>query len=109
MMISYCGIDCCKCETFLATRANSDADRKKIAEKCLVEHHVKLKPEEINCHGCKSNKVRCSFAEDLCAIRRCNIEKSTPHCAACDEYKCDQLKKIIESAPLIGEALKALR
>ena len=67
-MISYCGIDCCKCETFLVTRANSDADRKKIVEKCLVEYHVKLKPEEINCHGCKSNKVICSFAEDHCVI-----------------------------------------
>jgi hypothetical protein len=108
-MIAYCGIDCSKCETFLATRVNSDTDRKKIVEKCLSEHHVKLKLEDINCHGCKSNKVRCSFADDFCAIRKCNIEKSTPHCAACDEYKCDKLKKIIESAPQIGEALKTLR
>jgi hypothetical protein len=106
-MISYCGIDCSKCETFLATRTNSDKERKNIAEKCLVEHNVKLNLEEINCHGCKSDKVKCSFAEDLCAIRKCNIEKSTPHCAACAEYKCDQLKKIIESAPVIGQALKA--
>ena len=108
-MIAYCGIDCSKCETFRATRVDSDADRKQIVEKCLIEHHVKLKTEDINCHGCKSNKVRCSFADDFCAIRKCNIEKLTPHCAACDEYKCDQLKKIIESAPEIGKALKTLR
>jgi len=108
-LISYCGIDCSKCETFLATRVNSDAERKKIIKKCNAEHRVKLKLEEINRHGCKSNTVRCAFAEDFCAIRKCNIEKSTTHCAACDEYKCDQLKKIIESAPMIGEALKALR
>ena len=36
-MISYCGIDCSKCESYLATQANSDMERKKIAEQCLID------------------------------------------------------------------------
>ncbi len=107
-MISYCGIDCSKCETFLATRADSHEARKKIAEKCLIQFKVKLEPRQINCGGCKSGHVRCAFAETLCEIRRCNIERSHPHCARCGEYRCEKLEMIIESAPAIGEALEAL-
>jgi len=108
-MISYCGIDCSKCESYLATQANSDIKRKEIAEQCLIEFKVDIKPEEINCNGCKSNSVKCSFAANLCQIRKCNIEKSQSYCSVCSEYTCEKLEKIIESAPVIGEALEALR
>jgi hypothetical protein len=107
-MISYCGIDCSKCETFLATRADSHEARKKIAEKCLIQFNVKLEPEQINCGGCKSDDAKCTFAETLCEIRKCNMERSNPHCALCSEYKCKKLKKAIESAPAIGVSLEAL-
>lgn len=107
-MISYCGIDCSKCESYLATQNDSDMERKKIAEQCRIEFHVDLKPEEINCNGCKSDGVKCAFAETLCEIRKCNMEKSQPYCAVCSEYKCEKLENIIASAPAIGEALEAL-
>ncbi|MCG6879249.1 MAG: DUF3795 domain-containing protein [Deltaproteobacteria bacterium] len=108
-MFSYCGIDCSECETYLATQADSDTERKKISKQCLIEFNVRLKPEQINCNGCKSDGVKCSFAVTLCEIRKCNIEKSHPYCAVCNEYKCKKLEKIIESAPAIGKALEALR
>jgi len=108
-MISYCGIDCSKCESYLATQANSDVERKKIAEQCLIQFNVNIKPEQINCNGCKSDDIKCLFAESICEIRKCNIEKSHPYCAVCSEYKCEKLEKIIESAPVIGETLEALR
>jgi hypothetical protein len=108
-MISYCGIDCSKCESYLATQADSDIDRKKIALKCRLQFNVDLEPEQINCTGCKSDGVKCAFATTLCEIRKCNIRKSQPYCAVCREYKCAKLEKIIASAPAIGEALTALR
>jgi len=108
-MISYCGIDCSKCETYLATQADSDMDRKKIALTCRFQFNVDLDPEQINCTGCKSDGVKCAFAETLCEIRKCNIRKSHPHCAVCREYICEKLERIIASAPAIGEALAALR
>jgi hypothetical protein len=108
-MISYCGIDCSKCETFLATQTDSAIDRKKIALKCRLQFNVNLEPEQINCTGCKSDGVKCSFSTTLCEIRKCNIRKYQPHCAVCREYKCAKLEKIIASAPAIGEALAALR
>ncbi len=36
-MIAYCGMDCSKCEGYLATQANSDAKRKEVAEKWTVQ------------------------------------------------------------------------
>lgn len=108
-MISYCGINCSECETYLATQADSNTERKEIAKRCRIQFNVNLKPGQINCTGCKSNGVKCSFAATLCQIRKCNIEKSHPYCAACNEYKCEKLVKIIELAPAIGEALEALR
>lgn len=108
-MISYCGIDCSKCETYLATKADSDIARKKIADRCLKEFNVRLKPKQIHCTCCKSEGVKCMFAEDICRIRKCNMERSLPHCALCPEYKCEKLEKIIKSAPAIGKALSALR
>ena len=108
-MISYCGIDCSECESYLATQADSHMERMRIAEQCLIEFNVNMKPEEINCNGCKSDRVKCSFAATMCEIRKCNIEKSQPYCAVCSEYRCEKLEKVIESAPAIGEALEALR
>jgi hypothetical protein len=84
-------------------------ERKKIAEQCLIQFNVNIKPEQINCNGCKSDDIKCLFAESICQIRKCNIEKSHPYCVVCSEYKCEKLEKIIESAPVIGEALEALR
>ncbi len=108
-MISYCGIDCETCETYLATLADSDVARKKIADQCLKEFNVRLSAEQIHCTGCKSKGAKCMFAANICQIRKCNMERTQPHCAVCREYKCDKLKSVIKSAPAVGKALEALR
>ncbi|MBM4276943.1 MAG: hypothetical protein FJ130_03545 [Deltaproteobacteria bacterium] len=51
----------------------------------------------------------CVDPEHVCEIRKCNIEKNTPHCSACNMYKCEKIEKFIQLAPQIGMALESLR
>jgi len=108
-MISYCGIDFSKCEAYLATQENSDTKRREVAEKWTVQYDTDITPDQINCQGCKSDGIKFFFTENVCGIRACNIEKGTPNCAGCAEYKCNKLKEFIAAAPPVGEALEALR
>ena len=108
-MISYCGTDCLKCEGYQATQENNDVKRKEVAEKWTVQYNSDIKPEQINCHGCKSDGNKFFFTENICEIRKCNIQMGNSNCAECVEYKCEKLEKFIELAPQVGEALEALR
>jgi len=102
-------MDCSKCEGYLATQENDNAKRKDVADKWTVEYNTEIRPEQINCKGCKSNSEKFFFTETICEIRKCNIEKGTPNCARCAEYKCKKLQSFIELAPTVEEALEALR
>jgi len=108
-MISYCGTDCSKCEGYIATLENDDTKRKDVAKKWSDQYNTEIKQDQINCNGCKSDRVKFFFTENICEIRKCNIEKANSHCAECSEYKCEKLDSFIELAPQVGEALDALR
>ncbi len=108
-MIAYCGMDCTKCEGYLATNENDDIKRKEVAENWSAKYNVDIQPEQINCHGCMSDGLKFFFTENICEIRKCNIEMGTSHCAECENYICEKLAERIKMAPTVGVALKALR
>ncbi len=108
-MIAYCGMDCKKCEGYLATKENNDTLRAEVAEKWSQQYSADIKPKQINCTGCKSEGIKFYFTETTCPLRKCNIEKNTPHCAKCSQYQCETLNNFISMAPSIGDALEKLR
>lgn len=107
-MRAYCGLQCHLCPVLDATMKNDDALRAKTAEKFLAENNWKLKPEEINCEGCKSNGRLFGYCRD-CKPRKCCSEKGLDHCALCPEYPCNDLEAFFKLEPVAKKELEKLR
>ncbi len=107
-MIAYCGLDCSKCDAYLATIENSHAKRIETAQKWSKMYQHKMSPDQINCDGCKSSGTKI-FHCNNCEIRQCCISKKVDNCAACEDYICDTLAGFIKLAPQAGLALEGLR
>jgi hypothetical protein len=98
-MIAFCGINCAECPTFLATQENNDRKREKVVERWYKDYHMQIKPEDINCDGCLSEKGRLFSHCNVCEIRRCGQEKKINNCAYCNEYPCQKLNNFFIRVP----------
>ncbi len=108
-MIAYCGLDCEQCEAFIATRNNDDALRVKTAAEWAKAYGAPIKPEHINCTGCKSAGAKTYYCDQLCVIRKCAATKAIITCAECRDYPCSALARMFEAAPKAKANLEALR
>lgn len=108
-MIAYCGLNCEQCEAFIATKANDDALRAEVAGKWARLYSAPIKPEDINCTGCRWVGAKTVYCQQLCAIRRCAQARTVSTCADCDDYPCDTLNEMFRVAPQAKVTLDALR
>ena len=74
-MIAYCGLDCEKCDAYLATVNDDQALREKTAKLWAELNHAPILPEHINCQGCRADGVKTVFCDRLCGIRQCALKK----------------------------------
>lgn len=106
-MIAYCGLDCEKCDAYLATLRDDQALREKTAEKWSAWNHVTILPGQIACEGCRTDGVKTEYCASLCAIRRCAISKSLPTCGSCPSMEtCPTLAQITDNNPVALGNLK---
>jgi len=106
--IGYCGLDCAKCDSYLATVNDDDALREKTAKYWSELNQVEIPPAAINCLGCRRDGVKTIFCSELCGIRKCALSKGFETCADCGEMEgCDTLKAITDHAPAAKENLLA--
>lgn len=108
-MYSYCGLDCQKCEAYIATKNNDNVQREKIAKKWSDTYKADIKPEHINCTGCKSDGQKFYYTENLCKVRQCASSKNIENCAGCKQFACEDLKFIFKYAPDAEEYLNSQR
>ena len=68
-MIGYCGLDCEKCDAYIATVNDDQALREKTAKLWAELNNAPILPEHINCEGCRMNGAKTVFCDSLCGIR----------------------------------------
>ena len=109
-MTAYCGLDCERCDAYLATIQDNQALREKTAKLWAELNNAPILPEHINCQGCRGNGRKTIFCESLCGIRQCAMKKGVPTCGACPEMEtCQTLGVIFANHAEALENLKELR
>ncbi len=99
-MIAYCGLDCEKCDAYLATINDDQVLREKTAKLWAELNNAPILPEHINCEGCRIDGMKTVFCDSLCAIRQCALRKGVATCGDCpDVAKCETVAVIIGNNP----------
>lgn len=107
-MIAYCGIDCFECPAYVATKANDDKLREEAAKLWTVQFKHEIRPDQINCTGCKSEGKRFFFCR-ICGIKKCAEEKGHDTCAGCSDFACEKIEGLMQMDPNVKKALEEQR
>ena len=92
-MIAICGLDCEKCDAYIATKNNDQTLREKTAKIWSELNNAPILPEHINCEGCRMDGKKTVYCDSLCAIRQCALKKGVATCGDCPE---------MEQCPTVG-------
>ena len=105
-MIAFCGLDCERCDAYLATLNDDQALREKTAKLWAELNNAPILPEHINCEGCRVDGIKTVYCDDLCAIRQCALKKEVTTCGDCaDLEKCSTVGMVISNDPTAVENL----
>ena len=106
-MIAYCGLDCEKCDAYIATINDDQKLREKTAKLWAELNNAPILPEHINCQGCRVKGVKTVFCESICGIRQCAIKKGVSTCGECSDLEnCSTVGAILENNPSALNNLK---
>ena len=106
-MIAYCGLNCEKCDAYLATIHDDQVLREKTAKLWAELNQAPILPEHINCQGCRVEGVKTVFCDSLCEIRQCALKKGVATCGDCPELEnCQIGGAVISNNPEALENLK---
>lgn len=107
-IVSFCGIICSECPAYLATKADDEAERVRVAGMWSEQYHANIKPEDIYCDGCVGEGRKFSHCNE-CDFRLCGLEKQVETCAHCAEYSCEKLSAFHQHVPEFKKNLDEIR
>ena len=109
ILIAACGLDCAKCDAYIATQANDQAALEKLAEKWRVDYNApNITAANVLCDGCMTGGRTVGYCNE-CKIRACAQEHGLENCATCPDYACETLTTFWVNAPQAKANLEALR
>jgi hypothetical protein len=110
-MIAICGTNCHQCEAYLATQANDEAAKERVAAQWRQAYHAPhIDAAYVTCDGCLASDKRLGGHCLECNIRACGIEHQRPTCAHCPDYDtCDKLAQLLSFASELKNGLDEIR
>lgn len=89
-LIAYCGLDCEKCDAYIATINNDNDLREKTAKLWSDLNNAQITSQMINCTGCRTEGPKTFFCSNMCQIRKCAKSKDFETCRDCAELSACQ-------------------
>jgi len=107
-MIAYCGINCSKCDSYLATQSENDEELVRVAGKLSKLYRTDVKPEYVICDGCRAGKRLSFHCRNLCKMRKCCVEEEYNYCIECADFPCKELQFELDINPEAKDNLNML-
>ena len=85
----YCGHDCSKCVTYIATQTDNDDLRRQAQSFYKERFGLDIPLEKFYCDGGRSENVFELCKE--CPFKKCCIERGIDACSKCSEYPCKDI------------------
>ena len=88
--LSYCGVDCQECNIYRAMMFGEELKPETLnrwredAKKYWNMDAVK--PEDLNCKGCRTEHEDGFFVLKLCPVRKCCRERELSSCGLCQDF-----------------------
>ncbi len=110
-LIAVCGLNCSQCEAYLATQANDEAARERVAIKWQQLYNAPgLTAAYVTCDGCVAFGGRQGGHCAECEIRACGSVHQIPNCAHCREFDtCQKLAGFLNFVPEARNVLQSIR
>ncbi|MBN1661016.1 MAG: DUF3795 domain-containing protein [Anaerolineae bacterium] len=103
-MIAYCGLSCGECPAYVATQAGDMDALEKVLVRWSTEFNAPhISMQDMLCDGCTAQDSRLNGYCRQCKIRACAVERRLESCAACDEYACATLARILARCEALPE------
>jgi len=88
--ISVCGLNCAKCDIYLAAHGNERL-RSEIIEWFKKECNKTIKPEQIRCEGCRG-PLNVHWSSN-CKMMLCAKKRGFQYCFQCEDFPCTSVSE----------------